>query len=98
MAIDQRSPVVVVTGANGLVGMKTCAALVDRGATVRGVVRRAGQTQRWAAVKQSQPRIRRLFPSGRPEHTSLLDTAERLHPKGDMHRSPCDRRAFGLAE
>ena len=36
------SPVVVVTGANGLVGAAVCRALVDRGAQVRAVVRRAG--------------------------------------------------------
>lgn len=36
------SPVVVVTGANGLVGSRVCAALADRGAAVRAVVRRAG--------------------------------------------------------
>ena len=35
-------PVVVVTGANGLVGARVCAALAERGARVRGVVRRAG--------------------------------------------------------
>lgn len=35
-------PVVVVTGANGLVGAAVCAALAERGATVRAVVRRAG--------------------------------------------------------
>jgi nucleoside-diphosphate-sugar epimerase len=35
-------PVVVVTGANGLVGTAVCRALVDRRAQVRAVVRRAG--------------------------------------------------------
>jgi nucleoside-diphosphate-sugar epimerase len=34
------SPVVVVTGANGLVGSAVCRALVERSAQVRGVVRR----------------------------------------------------------
>ncbi|RBY87967.1 NAD(P)-dependent oxidoreductase [Blastococcus sp. TF02A-30] len=36
------SPVVVVTGANGLVGAAVCRALTERGAQVRAVVRRAG--------------------------------------------------------
>lgn len=36
------SPLVVVTGANGFVGSHVCAALAERGATVRAVVRRPG--------------------------------------------------------
>jgi nucleoside-diphosphate-sugar epimerase len=36
------SPVVVVTGANGLVGAAVCRALAERSAQVRAVVRRAG--------------------------------------------------------
>lgn len=38
---DAAAPV-VVTGANGLVGAKVCAALAERGVPVRAVVRRAG--------------------------------------------------------
>src|SRR3712207_6507149 len=40
--MDTSSPVVVVTGANGLVGTAVCRALVERSAQVRAVVRRAG--------------------------------------------------------
>ncbi|KQW49104.1 epimerase [Nocardioides sp. Root1257] len=39
---DPVSGPVVITGANGFVGARACAAVVERGATVRAVVRRAG--------------------------------------------------------
>ena len=45
-------PVVVVTGANGFVGSRVCAALVDGGATVRAVVRRPGIAPALAGVEE----------------------------------------------
>jgi nucleoside-diphosphate-sugar epimerase len=44
--------VVVVTGANGFVGSRTCAALVERGTAVRAVVRRPGTAPANASVEE----------------------------------------------
>lgn len=46
------SPVVVVTGANGLVGSSLCAALVERGVRVRALVRQPGTAPVIAGVRE----------------------------------------------
>ena len=46
------SPIVVVTGANGLVGSHVVSALGGRGATVRAVVRRVGTAPRQPGVEE----------------------------------------------
>ncbi len=49
---DDLAPLVVVTGANGLVGARVCAALAERGTAVRAVVRRAGTAPDLAGVEE----------------------------------------------
>ena len=51
-ALTAAAPTVVVTGANGLVGSHVVSALVERGATVRAVVRRVGTAPSGAGVEE----------------------------------------------
>ncbi len=47
-----QSPIVVVTGANGLVGSHVCSKLVEAGASVRAVVRRSGTAPQLSGVEE----------------------------------------------
>lgn len=74
-------PVVVVTGANGLVGARVCAALAERGASVRAVVRRPGTAPRLTGVEErvgefGEPAFAAVVTAGA---TAVVTT---VHPMG----------------
>lgn len=76
-----QQPVVVVTGANGFVGSRTCAALVERGAAVRAVVRRAGTAPDLAGVEERVGDFAdHAFAAGVVEGASAVVTT--VHPMG----------------
>jgi nucleoside-diphosphate-sugar epimerase len=74
-------PVVVVAGANGLVGARVCAALAERGASVRAVVRRPGTAPRLTGVEErvgefGEPAFAAVVTAGA---TAVVTT---VHPMG----------------
>ncbi|WP_134766704.1 NAD(P)H-binding protein [Nocardioides sp. 1609] len=81
MTESAAAPVVVVTGANGFVGSHVCAALVERGARVRAVVRRAGTAPDLPGVEEavgefSDPEVARSVVEG------VAAVVTTVHPMG----------------
>jgi nucleoside-diphosphate-sugar epimerase len=79
--MSSTAPVVVVTGANGFVGARICGALVELGALVRAVVRRAGTAPGLPGVGEmvgdfTEPEFAARVVSGA---TSVVTT---VHPMG----------------
>lgn len=86
------SPIVVVTGANGLVGSHVVAALGERGATVRAVVRRVGAAPDLPGVEEhvgdfADPVFAAIVVAG---SDALVTT---VHPLGGDHDA---QRRVGL--
>ncbi len=78
----RRAPVVVVTGANGFVGSHVCAALVERAATVRALVRRRGDAPVATGVEEhvgdfTDPEVAAVVVAGAD---AVVTT---VHPMGD---------------
>jgi nucleoside-diphosphate-sugar epimerase len=79
--MSSSASVVVVTGANGLVGSRVCVALVKRGVRVRAIVRRAGTAPALAGVAEvvgeiAEPEFAASVVSGA---SSVVTT---VHPMG----------------
>lgn len=103
MSSTNESPIVTVTGANGLVGVRVCAHLTDLGARVRAVVRRRGTAPEdtdelvgdfhdpavaAAAVEGAQAVISTVHPMG-----SDLDTQRAIGVQGTLTLAQAARDA-----
>ncbi len=92
MTSSTSSPVVVVTGGNGLVGSRVVSALSERGATVRAVVRRVGTAPTTPGVEEHVGDF--ADPAFAAEVVAGADTlVTTVHPLGGDRE---DQRRVGL--